>query len=176
MHGTDRLKTSLHYVTLNEFAGAIVEYLVSTYGNGRLIPPTSAKQERLSYTYWLHFAEGSAMFYVVLTLLTTNMPKGAPFFLRPLVRLVTGGLQSSFVNPNLKRNAEYMENTLQEHQWFAGNEFTAADVIMSFPVEAMLQRGDGADKYPKLAAYVQACRARPAWKRAEERGGKLTLL
>ena len=153
-----------------------MEYLVSTYGNGRLIPPPSAKQDRLRYTYWLHFAEGSAMMYVVLTLLTTNMPKAAPWFLRPLVKLVTGGLQSGFVNPNLKRNARYMENTLQEHQWFASNDFTAADVIMSFAVEAMLKRGDSAEKYPKLAAYVDACHARPAWQRAEERGGKLILL
>lgn len=153
-----------------------MEYLVNTYGNGRLIPPSTAKQDRLRYTYWLHFAEGSAVFYVALTLLTGAMAKRAPWFLRPLVKLVTGGLQSSFTNPNLKRNADYMENNLRKHQWFASNDFTAADVIMSFPVEAMLARGTDAHKYPKLAAYVDACHARPAWKRAEERGGKLTVL
>ena len=167
-----RLETPIFKVR----SGAIVEYLIDTYGNGRFIPPSGAKQERIQYSYWMHFAEGSAMLYVVLTLLATNMVTSSPWFLRPLVRLVTGGLQSGFTNPNLKRNAEYMEKTLRDHQWFAGNEFTGADVIMSFPVEAMMKRGNFGDKYPKLASYLDNIHNRPAYKRAEERGGKLQLL
>ena len=157
-------------------AGAIVEYLVSEYGNGRLIPPQSAKQDRLKYTYWLHFSEGSAMPLVVMMLLFTKAPNSAPFFIRPLVRYIFGTVLTSFVQPGLKRNAVYMEGELNKSQWFAGNDFTAADVEMSFPVEAMAERGINMSDFPKLAGYLGAIHARPAYKRALETGGEYHLL
>ena len=157
-------------------AGAIVEYLVNTYGNGRLIPPPSAKQDRLKYTYWLHFSEGSAMLPVVMYLLLTKGPDRAPIFIRPIVRYIFGTLLSAFVEPNMKRHAQYMESELNKTIWFAGNEFTAADVEMSFPIEAMAERGGMGAQYPKLAAYLERIHSRPAWKRALDTGGEYHLL
>lgn len=156
-------------------SGAIVEYLVNEYGNGRLIPPPSAKQERLKYTYWMHFSEGSAMLPVVMYLLFTKAPDSAPFFIRPLVRYIFGTVLNSFVKPSLKKQAQYMEGELNKTQWFAGNVFTAADVEMSFPIEAMAER-PGLSQYPKLLAYLDAIHARPAYKRALESGGEYHLL
>ena len=112
---------------------------------------------------------------VVMKLLLTVGPRRAPFFIRPLIKFVFGGLLKSFVDPGLKRNAQYFEGELNKYQWFAGNEFSAADVQMSFPVEAMAERG-GLTQYPKLESWLEAIHARPAYKRALETGGEYHLL
>lgn len=153
-----------------------MEYLVNTYGNGHLIPPQSAKQDRLKYTYWLHFSEGSAMMPVVMYLILTKGPNSAPFFIRPVVKYIFGTLLTSFVEPALKRNADYMEAELRKTKWFAGEDFTAADIEMSFPVEAMAERGGMGAKHPNLAGYLERIHARAAWKRALETGGEYHLL
>src|SRR5439155_19470678 len=111
-------------------SGAIAEYIIDTYGNGRLIPPPGTP-ERLRYTYWLHYAEGSAMPPLFLKLLFTLMPKRAPALLRPLVRKVANQALTTLVNPQLKQHMAFWEAELGKSQWFAGNEFTAADIQMS---------------------------------------------
>src|ERR1700741_3844241 len=116
-------------------SGAIAEYIVNTYGKGRLIPAENTPQ-RLRYTYWLHYAEGSAMSPLLLKLLFTLMPKRAPALLRPLVRKGWSQAMTTLVNPQLKQHMDYWEAELGKTEWFAGNEFTAADIQMSFPVEA----------------------------------------
>ena len=112
---------------------------------------------------------------VVMKLLLTAAPRQAPFFLRPLIRFVFGGLLKSFVDPNLKKNLQYLEGELNKSEWFAGNEFSAADVQMSFPVEALAERS-GFKQYPKLDAYLQNIHSRPAYKRALDTGGEYHLL
>src|SRR5215471_15307983 len=116
-------------------SGAILEYLVETYGAGRLIPPAKTS-ERLRYTYWLHYAEGSAMPPLLMKLLFTLMPRRAPALLRPLVRKVCNQALTTLVNPQLKQHMDYWESELAKSEWFAGNEFSAADIQMSFPLEA----------------------------------------
>ncbi|MGY3122251.1 glutathione S-transferase [Bradyrhizobium sp. S3.14.4] len=116
-------------------SGAIIEYLIATYGNGRLIPPPNTP-ERLRFTYWLHYAEGSAMQPLLLKLLFTLMPKRAPALLRPLVRKVSNQALTALVNPQLKQHMDYWEGELGKSEWFAGSEFTAADIQMSFPLES----------------------------------------
>ena len=92
-------------------SGAICEYIIGTYGNGRLIPPPNTP-ERLRYTYWLHYAEGSAMSPLLLKLLFTLMPKRAPALLRPLVRKVSNTALTTLVNPQLKQHMDYWEGEL----------------------------------------------------------------
>src|SRR6516164_6138887 len=116
-------------------SGAIVEYLIGAYGNGRLIPPQNTPA-RLRYSYWLHYAEGSAMPPLLLKLLFTLMPKRAPALLRPLVRKVSSQALTTLVNPQLKQHMNFWESELAKSEWFAGGEFTAADIQMSFPLEA----------------------------------------
>jgi glutathione S-transferase len=157
-------------VTVAE-SGAIVEYLVERYGNGRLVP-AAGTPDRLRYTYWLHFAEGSAMPPLLMKLVfdkVANSPM--PFFVKPIARGISAKVLSSFVEPNLKRQFDFMEAELSRSEWFAGETFTAADIQMSFPLEAASQRaGLGAGR-PHLAAFLQRIHARPAYKRALERGG-----
>jgi glutathione S-transferase len=155
-------------------SGAIVEYIVDTYGEGRLIPPPKTP-ERLRYTYWLHYAEGSAMSPLLLKLLFTLMPKRAPALLRPLVRKVSNQALTALVNPQLKQHMAYWEGELGKSQWFAGAEFTAADIQMSFPLEAAAARAGLDQGHPKAMAFLDRIHARPAYARALERGGPYTV-
>jgi glutathione S-transferase len=155
-------------------SGAIAEYLIDTYGEGRLIPPPKTP-ERLRYTYWLHYAEGSAMPPLLLKLLFTLMPKRTPALLRPLVRKVCNQALTTLVNPQLKQHMAFWEGELGNSEWFAGNAFTAADIQMSFPLEAAAARGGLDQGHPKAMAFLERIHARPAYKRALEKGGPYSV-
>ena len=162
-------------LTLAE-SGAIVEYLVERYGNGRLIPPAGTP-ERLRYTYWMHFAEGSAMPPLVMKLVFDRLEKGPmPFFVRPLARALAGRVKKGFIEPNLARQLDFMEGELAKSAWFAGADFTAADVQMSFPLEAATVRGGLDAKRPRLMEFLARIHGRDAYRRALERGGELRIL
>ena len=157
-------------------SGAIVEYLVERYGAGRLIPPPGTP-ERLRYTYWLHYAEGSAMPPLLMKLIFDRIEKGPmPFFIRPVARAIAGKAKSSFVEPNIARHLDFMEAELGKSEWFAGKEFSAADIQISFPLEAAAARGGLDSSRPKLMAFLERIHARPAYQRAIERGGEYALL
>ncbi|HEY8709741.1 MAG TPA: glutathione S-transferase [Burkholderiaceae bacterium] len=157
-------------VTVAE-SGAIVEYLVERYGNGRLAPAIGTP-ERLRWRYWLHFAEGSAMPPLLLKLIFDRIPQSPmPFFARPIARAISAKVLSTMVGPNLKRQLDFMEGELGESEWFAGDEFSAADIQMSFPVEAAAMRAGLDASRPKLMAFLKRIHARPAYKKALERGG-----
>jgi glutathione S-transferase len=149
--------------------GAIVEYIIETYGQGRLIPAAGAP-ERLRYTYWLHYAEGSAMTPLLLKLVFTALPTRAPGLLKGLVKSIANKAQQGFVDPQLKAHIDYWEAELTKSPWFAGPEFTAADIMMSFPLEAGASRA-GADTRPHVKAFLAKIHARPAYQRALEKGG-----
>ena len=157
-------------------SGAIVEYLVGRYGNGRLVPPADSS-ERLRYTYWLHFAEGSAMPFLLLKLVFGRIATAPmPFFVKPIARAISRKATDTFIQPNIDRQLDYMEAELGKTAWFAGPEFTAADIQMSFPLEAAVSRGGLDAKRPKLMAFLERIHARPAYRKAIERGGKYELL
>jgi glutathione S-transferase len=162
-------------LTLAE-SGAIVEYLADRYGSGRLAPPPGTSG-RLRYSYWLHFAEGTAMPPLLLKLVFDRIEKApSPFFVRPIARAIANRAKSTFVQPNIDRNLDYLEAELGKTEWFAGNEFSAADVQMSFPLEAAAARGGLDSRRPRLMAFLERLHARPAYRRALERGGNYELL
>jgi glutathione S-transferase len=157
-------------------SGAIVEYLVDRYGDGRLVPAPGSP-ERLRYTYWLHYAEGSAMPPLLLKLVFARVETAPmPFFVKPIARAIAGRARSSFIEPQIKLHLDYMEGELGKSPWFAGNDFTAADIQMSFPLEAAASRGGLDASRPKLMTFLERIHARPAYKRALERGGAYELL
>ena len=149
--------------------GAIVEYLVEKAG-GALRPPAGTP-ERLRWTYWLHYAEGSAMPPLLLRLVFSVMPERSPALLRPLVRGISAHALRDFIDPQVKTHFDYIESELTKFPWFAGGDFSAADVMMSFPLEAAAARADALAGRPKLKAWVERCHARPAYRRALEKGG-----
>jgi glutathione S-transferase len=151
-------------------SGAIIEYLVNKYGQGKL-----KSQDPLAYTYWLHFAEGSAMTPLLLTLVFNKVESSpAPFFIKPILKAVSAKVKSSFINPNLKGIFDFIEAELTKSEWFAGSEFSAADIQMSFPMEAAASRGTD-HMGPKSQAFLKKIHARPAYKKALERGGEYVI-
>jgi glutathione S-transferase len=156
-------------------SGAIIEYLIERYGNGRLAPAIGA-QERTRYTYWLHYAEGSAMPPFLLKLVFDKIEQGPlPFFVKPIARAIAQKVKRTFIEPQIVRHLDYMEAELAKSTWFAGDEFTAADIQMSFPLEAAVVRGGLDASRPKLMTFLDRIHARPAYQRAIERGGEFAL-
>jgi glutathione S-transferase len=157
-------------------SGAIIEYVMERYGNGRLIPPP-ATPERLRYTYWLHFAEGSAMPPLLLKLVFDRIEAAPmPFFVKPIARGIAAKVKGSFIAPNLERQLSFMEAELAAREWFAGPEFSAADIQMSFPLEASRVRGGLDARRPKLMQFLERIHSRQAYRNALARGGPYALV
>lgn len=154
--------------------GAIIEYILERHGNGRLLPAPGTP-ERLRYTYWLHYAEGSIMPLLVMKLIFGRIVPSSPALIRPIAKGIVKGVNGMFLGPNLKLHLDYIENELGRSGWFAGNEFSAADVQMSFPLEAANARAGG-EVRPNIAAFLQRIHARPAYQRALQKGGAYNLL
>ena len=150
--------------------GAIVERLACRYGGGRLTP-AEGSPERTRYSYWMHYAEGSAMPPLLMKLVFSVMPQRAPALLRPMAKAVAGRALRSFADPQVRMHMDYWEAELSRHTWFAGEAFTAADIMMSFPLDAAAARADLAADHPCAMHFLQRIHERPAYRRALERGG-----
>ncbi len=162
-------------LTLAE-SGAILEYLVARYGPGRLAPQPGTPAH-LRYIYWMHFAEGSAMPPLLMKLVFDRVERAPmPFFAKPIARSIAGKVKAMMVEPNIKRHLDFMENELAQGPWFAGEQFTAADIQMSFPLEAAATRGGLDASRPRLMQFLSRIHARPAYLRALETGGPYELM
>lgn len=156
-------------------SGAIIEYLVANYDGARLKPADGTAEQR-AYSYWLHYAEGSFMPLMIVALLLNRIATAPmPFFIRPVAKGIVGKVQDGYLNPNLQRNLQFLESSLANSDWFAGAEFSAADVQMTFALDAAEASGSLDDSHPSVLAFLQRVRARPAYQRALERGGPYDL-
>jgi len=162
-------------------SGAIIEYLVETYGKnltgdlaGLLPKPGTAEHRQCRY--WMHYAEGSLMNWLVMKLVFVTIPKQPmPFLVRPVARALCDNVQQRLIDPNLKTATAFIEQHLERNPWFAGPRLTMADFQMSFAVEALLARATGPMQVPRLREYLQRIRARPAYQRAEKKGGPVVM-
>lgn len=156
-------------------SGAIIEYLCRAYGNDNIVP-TGNRQAMLDYSYFLHYAEGSAMPLFVMKLVFSEIPRRPmPFFVRPIARALCGQVIKTWLQPQIRNHLAFLEAHLQKQKWFAGDTFSAADIQMSFPVEAAAVRDHVAEKYPALQDFLERIHARPAYQRALEKGGPYSL-
>jgi len=156
-------------------SGAIIEYLADRYGDGKLLPPAGTPA-RLRCNYWLHYAEGSAMPPLLLKLVLNRVRTApAPFFVKPIARGIADKVDRTFTDPQLKLHLDYLQAELGAREWFVGDALSAADIQLSFPLEAFAARGGLGSNYPRLGAYLQRIHARPAYRRALERGGEYQL-
>ena len=155
-------------------SGAIIEYLVETYGQGQFVP--TKPEQRRRYRYWLHYAEGSLMPWLVMKLVFTRIPQSPdmPFFLRPVVKKIMTKVQTQFLDPQLSTHLGFIEASLQGQDWLAG-DFSAADMQMSFPLEAASHPID-LTAYPQIQAFMQRYQERPAYQRAIAKVGALASL
>jgi glutathione S-transferase len=150
--------------------GAIIDYLLEAHPGSGLRPAPNTKHGR-QFTYWLHYAEGSAMTPLLLKLVFSQLPKRSPLLIRGIVKAVSDKVQQTFIDPQIASHIAWWEDELARTGWFAGDQFSAADIMMSFPLEAAGSRVPfGADR-PHITAFLKTVHARPAWQRALERGG-----
>ena len=157
-------------------SGAIIEYLIERYGKGRFIPP-SGTPDKLRYTYFLHYAEGSAMTPLLMKLVFDRVETSPmPFFAKPIAKGIAQKVKTSYIMPQIKQHLQYLEGELATRAWFAGAELSAADIQISFVLEAASARGGLGDTYPKLFDFLKRIHARPAYQRALERGGEYELI
>ncbi len=157
-------------------SGAILEYLVERYDSARNFAPSPGTPEQLRYRYWMHYAEGSAMPPLLMSLVFSRLKKAPmPFFVKPVANGISDKVMKTFVGPQVKLHLDYMEGELGKSCWFAGDGFSAADIQMSFPVEAASARY-GLDDRPNLHAFLRRIHARPAYRKALEQGGAFDLL
>jgi len=163
-------------------SGAIIEYLVEKYGSAgkgelaHLEPPRGTRQHR-QCRYWMHYAEGSLMNWLVMKLVFVTIPnRPMPFFAKPIARAICAKVQAQLIDPNLQAATKFLDDHLAHNRWFAGDEITMADFQMSFAVEALLSRATGAADHPHLSAYKDRIRARPAYQRAEAKGGPTIMV
>ena len=157
-------------------SGAIIEALVERFDPGHALSPAAGDEDgRLRYRQWLHYAEGSAMPPLLMTLVFARIRSAPmPFFVRPVARRIADTAMKSFVGPQLATHLGYVERELGAHAWFAGDRFTAADIQMSFPLEAAVARA-GDHVGPNIRGFVERIRSRPAYRRALEAGGPYEL-
>jgi len=161
-------------------SGAILEYLVERYGDlgkGDVVQlqPAAGTPEYRQCRFWMHYAEGSLMNWLVMKLVFMSIPRQPmPFFVRPVARKLCAQVLAKLVDPNVSAAMKFMEEHLATHPWFAGEQLTVADFQMSFAVEAALSRaGDG--RFPRLQAYKARMDARPAYQRAIAKGGPVVM-
>ncbi|MCQ8781914.1 glutathione S-transferase family protein [Mangrovibrevibacter kandeliae] len=149
--------------------GAIVEYILTRHGAGRLMPAPG------SDSYWdarhfLHYAEGSAMPVLFLMLMLQTIPERAPFYVRPILAAALGRVDRMYARPQLALHLDHWEQSLGATGWFAGPELSVADIMMSFPVETAGKRVGYAER-PHLRDFLLRIHDRQAYRQALKRGG-----
>lgn len=165
-------------------SGAIIEHLADLYGAGasgelgdlgQLVPARGTPEHR-QCRFWMHYAEGSLMNWLMLKLVFNTLPRQPmPFFARPIARGICDKASRKLVDPNLSTALAFMNDHLSRSTWFAGDAITIADFQMSFPVEAALTRVKNVDQYQHVHALRERMRARPAYQRALEKGGPVVM-
>ncbi len=149
-------------------SAAILEYLVDK-GEGALQPQNP--QERQNVRYWLHFAEGTLIPTLLMSLVHRTAIEKVPFFIKPMVKGILGGIDGAFTTPEILSNMAFVEQALAGRTWLAGENFTAADIQMSYGLQAGVKQAPRGQSYPNILAYIQRFEARPAYKKAVEIGG-----
>lgn len=162
-------------------SGAIIEYLVECYGNqasGELahLQPEPGTPAYRQCRFWMHYAEGSLMNWLVMKLVFMTIPtQPMPFFVRPIARALCNTVQAKLIDPNVRTAMEFMDAHLAKSLWFAGEHLSMADFQMSFAIEAALSRSKATSDYPHLHAYAARLRGRAAYQRAVKKGGPVVM-
>ena len=162
-------------------SGAIIEYLAERFGAQAPaelahLEPARGTAEHRQCRFWMHYAEGSLMNWLVMKLVFMTIPtQPMPFFVKPIAKALCGKVQKKLIDPNVDTALDFMEKHLATHRWFAGEHLTMADFQMSFAVEAVLSRASQARAFPHLLAYKERMTARPAYQRGLAKGGPVVM-
>lgn len=138
-------------------SGAIIEYLVEKYGNGRFVPQRGTREYE-TCRYWVHYAEGSLMMQLLVKIYLERVGEPA----KALLERISGAV---------RMHLGYVEESLGSSQFLTGSVFTVADVQMSFPLEVSVVQGMLGDAHPRLKALLARLHERPAYQAALTKGG-----
>ena len=158
-------------------SGFIIEYLLKHYDNEQKFKPKSDDETAWeNYTFWMHFAEASAMPPLVMRLVFNKIVDKSPALVKPVSKGIRKQVEDTMIRGNIEKALRLMEQHLQNNHWFAGASFSAADIQMHFVAAAANSRVDlDTTKYVNILNWMKRCEARPAFNRAVERGGKLAF-
>jgi glutathione S-transferase len=153
-------------------SGAIVEYLINNYGKDKISHPKEGKDyEQL--IYWMHFAEGSMMPPLVMKLIFNRIKLSPmPFFIKPIAKKIANTVIKSYIDPNIKDNLNFIEAHLNKNEWFSGAQFTGADILMIFPLEAGIERIKDNSVYPMILNFIRKVQSKETYQKALTKGGK----
>ncbi|MCJ8346460.1 glutathione S-transferase N-terminal domain-containing protein [bacterium] len=160
--------------TISE-SGAIIEYLLDYHANGKL-RPAPCTNERDLYNYWMHAAEGSIMNIALVAFIMNRFDELCPFLFKPIIKIMTSKTRENYINPNLEKLYDQMESDLSKHTWFAGNEFSGADIQMGFVMLVLEKRAKLDQRYPNCQRWIQQMKERDSYKRAMEKNGPFGIL
>ncbi|MEM9233930.1 MAG: glutathione S-transferase N-terminal domain-containing protein [Pseudomonadota bacterium] len=152
-------------------SGAITEYLIEKAG-AEAWRPRAGQAGYTDYLYWLHFAEATLQPMGFMSLVFSRLPGSAPALVRPVLKKTAAAVQERLIQPRATRYLSYANTHLSENRFFAGDHPTGADVMMIFPLETSLARFGTEESYPHVGRYVREIEARPAYRRALEKGGR----
>ncbi|MFT5096027.1 MULTISPECIES: glutathione S-transferase [Psychrobacter] len=158
-------------------SGFIIEYLLKHYDKAHQFKPADDNEAAWeAYTFWLHFAEASVMPPLVMRLVFTKVVEQSPMLIKPVSKSIRTQVEKSMITNSLNKILDMMEQHLQDNHWFAGEDFSAADIQMHLAVVGA-NAGPGLDKskYTNILNWLKHCEERDAFKRAEEKGGRLTF-
>jgi glutathione S-transferase len=156
-------------------SGFIIEYLLKHYDSEKQFKPADDNEAAWeAYTFWLHFAEASVMPPLVMRLVFTKVVEQSPMLIKPVSKSIRNQVEKSMISKSLDTILTMMEQHLQDNHWFVGSEFSAADIQMHLAVVGA-NAGGGLDssKYANILNWLKRCEERDAFKRAEEKGGRL---
>lgn len=156
-------------------SGFIIEYLIKHYDTDKQFKPADDNEAAWeAYTFWLHFAEASLMPPLVMRLVFSKVVDQSPMLIKPVSKKIQSQVEKNMISRSLDSMLGMMEQHLQDNHWFAGSEFSAADIQMHFAVVGA-NAGSGLDssKYTNILNWLKRCEEREAFKRAEEKGGRL---
>ncbi len=154
-------------------SGAIIEAILDRFDDDQLLRPPADSEDFERYRFWLHYAEGSAMNPLFLTVIFREIPRQAPWIARPLLSGLAKGVHHAFIDRELRQHLQFWEDHLQQHPYFAGDQFSAADIQMGIPLEGATSTPLGLDDYPRVRQHLHTLRERPAYQRALQKGGGL---
>ncbi|MBP6495407.1 MAG: glutathione S-transferase [Psychrobacter sp.] len=156
-------------------SGFIIEYLLRHYDKEQLFKPSGDNEAAWeAYTFWMHFCEASIMPPLVMRLVFTKVVARSPMLVKPISKNIQKQVESSMIEDSINSVLTMMEQQLKDNHWFAGSEFSAADIQMYFAVIAAKSRtGLNDGKYTNVLTWLKRCQERDAFKRAEEKGGRI---
>lgn len=158
-------------------SGFIIEYLLKHYDSAQALKPKDEDESAWEkYTFWMHFAEASAMPPLVMRLIFTKIVERSPTLIKPVAKGIRKQIEELMITPNIGKSLDLMEQHLRDNNWFGGEEFSAADIQMHFVVAAANARQSlDKVKYANIINWQKRCEIRPAFQSAVEKGGKLAF-